>query len=170
MFDVGVHNWCTNKNLTGETCFFFSFSSSSSCVFWQYICCFCCFRIWFKFTFPPLFKSLDRFISLSLIFPLEPESCQNWGATKIIVIKRIRSGSIGFLVGGACSVTLRGWRCWWRRAEAIWVLIKREFISPLDSPLATSRSIYKSNRLFASQSRVIYDPAPLARPASFHFC
>lgn len=46
--------------------------------FWQYICCFCCFQIRFKFTFSPFLKV---WIVLSLIFfLLEPESCQNWGA------------------------------------------------------------------------------------------
>lgn len=174
-----MHNWCTNKNLTGETCFFLLLLL----VFWQYICCFCCFQIRFKFTFSPLFKSLDCFSSLP-VFPLEPESRRNWGAKKS---RKIRSHDfrnkcfpverLSFFFsmwGGGClqrdmACEGGGGRCW-RRGRSIWVLIKREFISPLRSPLATNRSIYKSNRLFASQSPVIYDPAPLTRPASFHFC
>lgn len=68
-----MHNWYTNKNLTGETCFFFFFLLA----FWQYICCFS-FQIRFKFTFSPFLKV---WIALSLIFfCLEPESRQNWGA------------------------------------------------------------------------------------------
>lgn len=176
-----MHNWCTNKNLTGETCFFLLLLL----VFWQYICCFCCFQIRFKFTFSPLFKSLDCFSSLP-VFPLEPESRRNWGAKKKsgkfahmtlgINVFQSNASLCFFRRGGEGGCLQRdtaceggGGRCW-RRGRSIWVLIKREFISPLRSPLATNRSIYKSNRLFASQSPVIYDPAPLTRPASFHFC
>lgn len=113
-----MHNWCTNKNLTGETCFFLLLLL----VFWQYICCFCCFQIRFKFTFSPLFKSLDCFSSLP-VFPLEPESRRNWGAKKS---RKIRSHdfrnkcfpverlSFFFRRGGGGGFAawhgLRGWR------------------------------------------------------------
>lgn len=176
-----MHNWCTNKNLTGETCFFLLLLL----VFWQYICCFCCFQIRFKFTFSPLFKSLDCFSSLP-VFPLETRKSPELRSEKQKIHSHdfrnkcfpVECLSVFFDVGvgGGCWCLQHdvaceggGGRCW-RRGRSIWVLIKREFISPLRSPLATNRSIYKSNRLFASQSPVIYDPAPLTRPASFHFC
>lgn len=48
---------------------------------------FCCFLIWFKFTFSPFLKV---WIVLSLLFfPLEPESCQNWGAKKQKISLRV---------------------------------------------------------------------------------
>lgn len=167
-----MHNWCTNKNLTGETCF-----SSSSCILTIHLLFFCCFQIWFKFTFSPFLKVWILFIFFFLLLPLEPESQQNWGANtenSLVWLEGVNvfhQNTSWFLIGSVYSMTLWEWRrCWWRRGRSIWVLIKREFISPPRSPLATKRSIYKSNRLFASQSPVIYDLAPLTRPASFHFC
>lgn len=74
MFDVGVHNWCTNKNLTSETCFFFF----CSCILTIHLL-FLLFPDSIQVYLFPLFKSLDCFISYSF-FPLEPESRQNWGA------------------------------------------------------------------------------------------
>lgn len=139
------------------------------------------FQIRFKFYLFPLFKSLDCFISY--FSPLEPERRQNGGAKtenslRVAYDFRNKCFPVEHLSlfnrrGGVYSMTL-----WCQRVEVVLVEERQVNMSPNKAwvhfpaalPLATGRSIYKSNRLFASQSPVIYDLAPLTRPASFHFC
>ena len=153
---------------------FFFFSAS-----WQIHLLFSRFASSFTFP-PPLFlKVWFVFISYSsLLEPQKsPERSRNReihsGLHVTLGMTVFQPGTSWFSIGGVYSMTL-----WCQRVEVVLVEERQVNMSPNKAwvhfpaalPLATSRSIYKSNRLLASHSPVIYDPAPLTRPASFHFC
>lgn len=87
--------------------------------FWQYICCFCCFQIRFKFTFSPFLKV---WIVLSLFFFLlnqkvarieEQKQKIHSGSHMTLGINVFQSNTSWFSIWGVYSMTLWEWRwCW----------------------------------------------------------
>lgn len=165
-----MHNWCTNKNLTGETCFFFLHFDNTFVVS-------VVSRFDSSLPFPPFFKSLDCFVSFFSLF--------NHKVARIEELKTQTIHSGLHMTGKTCFpvdqllIFNRGCLCVMMLVGGVEAMEREVIMSPnktwvhfstappIPRPLS---SIYKSNRLFASQSPVIYDPAPLTRPASFHFC
>lgn len=133
---------------------------------------FCCCENRVKFS-PPFFESFHCFLIryLPKLKCLKNDCHLGW-ITFLVFNKML----VCDVVTQSVCLCVCVYVCTWYRGDEVeQILVNRSSNKPAVHfhpalPLARGHSIYKSNRLFASQSSVIYDPLPLTRPASFHFC